>query len=140
MGEPSACQNRFPLGAFVAGILSAGADLVAKGALGAAGKYAYEALRDRVARWAGRDVEQLEARPEPNHRAGALAEVVEDQPQDEQAIVQALAETLKQQLEANGMSRPVLFKRITVIATHGGYAAGGDQIFGAPPKGQSDGA
>jgi hypothetical protein len=78
--------------------LSVGAAALAKGALGQAGKDAYEALRNRVRRWAAHDVEQLEASPESANRKAVVAEVIEKQSDDERARLSALAEALVKSL------------------------------------------
>ena len=122
-------------GAFVAGVLAAGASALAKGALGAAGKDAYKALKALVTRIAGPNVEQIEAKPDSDARAEVLAELVEEQIQVsaiDGVALQNAAEQLRQALLSDGHSA-LVDKRVTVIATHGGMAAGRDQYFGALP-------
>jgi hypothetical protein len=81
-------------GALVAGALSAGAGALAKGALGQAGKEAYTALKNTLLRWAGNDVEQLEARPDSDSRKAVIAETIDEKTDEQRSELAALAESL----------------------------------------------
>jgi hypothetical protein len=89
------------IGALVASALAMVGETALKGALGEAAKDAYKALRDRVARWTGTDVEALEKSPTSANRRAVIAEAIDGQPAEEQAPLRVLAEqliaTLKQQ-------------------------------------------
>jgi len=119
-------------GAVVAAALAAGAGTLAKGALGAAGKEAYEALKSLVGRVAGSEVARLEEKPDSDNRAGVVAEVVDEQPPTDQIRLRALAEELRTALDHEGHGAAV-DNRITVIAANGGMAAGRDLYSGWPP-------
>ena len=121
-------------GALVAAALSAGAGALGKEVVGAAVKDAYAALKAAVGRWAAPNVEQLEAKPDSDARAGVLAELVDEQPEAARTEVRALAEALRDALVAEGRGA-VVDNRITVIADRGSIAAGRDVNLGAlPPK------
>ena len=83
------------VGAMIATAISAGAAALAKGALGAAGKDAYQVLKDAVARWTGNgeQLAKIESDPASHHKT-ALAESVATQPLQVQRELAALAATL----------------------------------------------
>lgn len=119
-------------GALVAGALSGGAAALAKGMLGEAAKDAYKKLKNAVTAWGGHDVQSLEQHPESAPREAIVAELVDTRDEREKAQIAALARALMDELGDAGRARAET--RITVIATHGGYAAGGNQTFNyAPP-------
>ena len=78
-------------GALVVGVLSMGAAAFAKGALGQAGKDAYESLRGAVVRFASHDTEQLEKNPDSENRKAVLADDIDEQSKEEQARLAELA-------------------------------------------------
>jgi hypothetical protein len=69
--------------------LSRAAEAVLKGAVGEAVKDTYAALKEKVGRWAGSDVEALETTPTSKGRQTVIAEEVDRQPASEQDTVQA---------------------------------------------------
>jgi hypothetical protein len=92
-------------GALVAGALSAGAAALGKGVLGEAAKDAYLAVKNAVLRWAGREVEMLEAKPGAPAREAVVAELIDGQPADAQAWLADLAGTLVAALRAEAKER-----------------------------------
>ena len=78
------------IGALVAKSLSMAADAALKGAVGEGVKDAYKALKEKVVRWAGGDVEALEKAPASADRQALIAEAVNGQPIDERAVVKTL--------------------------------------------------
>jgi hypothetical protein len=119
------------IGSLVAAALGAGAAEVGKAVLGQPVRDAYEALRAAASRVIGPAVAQLETKPDSNNRAGVVAELVEEQPEPVQAELRQLAEALRAALASEGRSASI-DNRITVIATHGGIAAGRDVNVAAP--------
>jgi hypothetical protein len=122
-------------GALVAGALAAGAGALAKGFLGEMAKDAYQKLKTMLAPAAATDVDRIEKKPESVAHATVLAEAVDELPEAERASLRALADALRAALAAEGHGATV-DNRITVIATHGGMAAGRDQYIGVPPQPQ----
>ena len=123
-------------GALVAGALSVGAATFAKGMLSEAAKNAYGKLKNAIAGWAGHDVNQLEKNQSPAREA-ALAEIVDEREEIEKQDLTALARALIATLDEK--ERTQVESRVTVIATHGGMAAGRDQTISyAPPPSSKD--
>ena len=119
-------------GALVAGALSAAAATLAKGMLGEAAKDAYKKLKDRISAWVGHDVESLEKDPESTAREAVIAESVDRRDNGEKQDLSVLAQKLISSLGDEG--KAAAGTRITVIAKHGGMAAGRDQTINfAPP-------
>lgn len=114
-------------GGLVAAALGAAAGTLANGALGAAAKDAYEALKAAVIRATGEshDVAKLEAKPDSSHRASALAETIDDNASASSAELKALAEALAKALEREGQQQ-VVEKHVNVVAHDYGTAAGRD--------------
>ena len=107
MGDP------VTIGVLASTALSMAAEAAVKGTVGEAAKEAYKTLKSRVARWAGADVEALEKAPASGGRRSVVAEAVDAQPADEQAVVGALAEQLIAALKrAGGVG--------TFVDAHGG--------------------
>ena len=124
-------------GALVAQALGAGAGALTKGMLGEVAKDAYGRLKTRVARWAARDVEQVEAKPDSAARGAVIAEIVEECPEGEKRELAALAQAMLAALADEGKAPA---RTQFVIATTGGQAAGRDQNFyygvsAPPPRG-----
>ena len=94
------------VGAFVASAIGAGSGALTKGALGQAGKEAYEQLKAFLASWAGHQTADIEAKPDSKARQEVLAEMVDERPQEEQAqakaLTAALVEALRQQVAREG--------------------------------------
>ena len=65
-----------------------------KGTVSEAVKDAYKALKERVAHWAGGDVEALEKSPTSAGRQAVVAEAINDQSTEEQAFLRSLADRL----------------------------------------------
>ncbi len=111
------------IGVLAASALATAADATLKGLVGEGIKDAYKALRDKVAHWAGPDVEALEKTPASTARQAVIAEEIDRQAADEQEVVRALANALVEALKKDGVAEP---RSMTVTATHGGVAAGRD--------------
>lgn len=111
------------VGSLVAAALAAGATEAGKAALGSAAKDAYDKLKSAAARVLGAAVGMLERKPESGDLAAGVAEAVAGQPEPVQAELAALAEALRAALAAEGRAATI-DNRITVLATHGGIAAG----------------
>ena len=62
------------LGALVASALAMGAEAAMKGAVGEAGKEAYQTLKRKIAQWAGQDLDLLEIDPASKGRQTVVAE------------------------------------------------------------------
>lgn len=119
-------------GALVAGALSAAAATLTTGMLSEAAKDAYKKLKDKISAWAGNDVESLEKDPKSTTREAVIAESVDKRDDGEKKDLAALAQELISALGDEG--RAAAETRITVIAMHGGMAAGRDQTINfAPP-------
>ena len=73
-----------------------------KGTVREAVKDAYKALKERVARWAGGDVEALEKAPTSAGRQAVVAEAVDSQSAEDQSALRALAEQLIAALKQHG--------------------------------------
>ncbi len=122
-------------GALVASALSVGAAAFAKGMLSEAAKDAYGKLKNAIAGWAGENVNQLEQKQSPAREA-VLAEIVDEREEIEKQDLTALARALIATLDEK--ERTQVESRVTVIATHGGMAAGRDLTFYAPPPPSKD--
>ena len=119
-------------GALVAGALSAAAATLAKGMLSETAKDVYKKLKEKISSWASHDVESLEKDPESTAREAVIAESVDKRDDGEKKDLAALAEELISALGDEGRAAAA---RITVIAMHGGMAAGRDQTINfAPPQ------
>jgi hypothetical protein len=118
------------VGALVAGALGAGAAKAGKAVLGQAAKDAYERLKAAAPAALGAAVGRLEKKPDSDDLAAVVAEDVDAQPADVQAELRALAEALRAALDAEGRAGTV-DNRVTVIAAHGGMAAGRDLNIGS---------
>jgi hypothetical protein len=82
------------VGTLAATALAMAAEAVLKGAVGEAIKDAYKALKTKISHWAGADVEALERTPASTARQSVVAEAVDVQAAEEQALVKALAAEL----------------------------------------------
>ena len=82
------------IGTLVATSLSIAADETIRGVVSEAAKDAYRALKEKVAHWAGGDVEALEKAPASVNRRALIAEAVDGQPINERAMVKTLAAVL----------------------------------------------
>jgi hypothetical protein len=94
-------------GALVAAALSAGASALAKGAIGQAGKEAYEALKGALMSWAGQDVSKLEERPESESRKAVVAELTDEQSEQERGRIAILAEALVREMRRRASDQTV---------------------------------
>ena len=90
------------IGALAASALSMAAGEVLKGAVGEAVKDAYASLKRGIGRWAGNDVEALEKAPASAGRQQIIAEVVDQQSDDDKTATRELAERLITALRAEG--------------------------------------
>jgi hypothetical protein len=82
------------IGALTASVLAIGAEAALKGAVGEAVKDAYKALKEKVAGWAGADVEALENAPTSTARQAVVAEEIDRQPFENQATLRVLVDAL----------------------------------------------
>jgi phage tail sheath protein FI len=90
------------VGALVASAIAMSGEASVKGFIGEAAKDAYKALKNRVALWAGSDVEALENAPASSARRAVIAEVIDSRPAEDQAAVRALAQELLGALKRSG--------------------------------------
>jgi hypothetical protein len=74
--------------------LAIAADATVKSFVGEVVKDAYKKLKDKIAHWAGADVDALEKAPASKTRQSVIAEAIDGQPAEEQALVKALAAEL----------------------------------------------
>jgi hypothetical protein len=90
------------IGVLTASALAMAGEAALKGAVGEAAKDAYKALKSRVAKWAGNDVEALETTPASPARRAVIAEVLDSQSGEEQAALRVLAHELVAALKRSG--------------------------------------
>jgi hypothetical protein len=90
------------IGALAASALAMAGEAALKSAVGEAVKDAYKALKGRVAKWAGSDVEALERTPASAARRAVVAEVIDNQSGEEQAALHVLAHELVAALKRGG--------------------------------------
>jgi hypothetical protein len=95
------------IGAMAASALAMAADAALKGAVGEAVKDAYKTLKEKIAAWAGGDVEALAKEPDSKGRQLTVAEKIDKQSLGDQTDVQALAKALMDALEANERDQPI---------------------------------
>lgn len=114
-------------GSLVAGALSAAAATLAQGVLNETAKDIYSKLKHKIAAWAGHDVKSPEEPPKSTARESAIAELVDKREEQEKQELVVLAQELVAALGDAGKARAET--RITVVATHGGMAAGRDQTI-----------
>jgi hypothetical protein len=88
------------VGALVASALGLAGETLVKGAVGEAVKDSYKALKSKIARWAGDDVEALEKAPTSMARQAVVAEIIDAQRPEDVAEVSTLAEPLIAALKA----------------------------------------
>jgi hypothetical protein len=79
------------IGTLAASALAMASDETVKGFVGEAVKDAYKKLKGEIAHWAGADVDALEKAPASAARQSVVAEAVDGQSPEEQALVKALA-------------------------------------------------
>jgi hypothetical protein len=82
------------VGALVASTLALAGETLVKSAVTESVKDAYKALKERVARWAGHDVEALEKAPTSAGRQSVVAEAIDRQSAEERAVLRDFAERL----------------------------------------------
>ena len=82
------------LGALVASALAMGAEAAMKGAVGEAGKEAYQTLKRKIAQWAGQDLDLLEIDPASKGRQTVVAEKIDHQSEADKAEMRELAQRL----------------------------------------------
>jgi hypothetical protein len=96
------------IGTLAASALAMAGDETVKSFVGEAVKDAYKKLKDKIAHWAGADVDALEKAPASTARRGVVAEAVDGQSPEEQASVKALTDALVAALKSEaGKSGPV---------------------------------
>jgi hypothetical protein len=79
------------IGSLAAAALAMGAETVVKTGVGEFVKDAYKGLKDAVSHWAGHEVVTLEAAPDSAKIKQAVAEIIDQQPVDEQAKIKLFA-------------------------------------------------
>jgi hypothetical protein len=89
-----AMNDTVTIGTLAASALAMASDETVKGFVGEAVKDAYKALKTKIARWTGADVDALEKAPASAVGQSAVAEAIDGQPPGEQALVKALAAEL----------------------------------------------
>src|ERR1700683_2031314 len=82
------------IGALAAEALAMAAEAVLKAGVGEAVKDAYKTLKEKIAQWASADVAALEKTPNSASRQGVIAEVVNQQSQQDRESLRPLIETL----------------------------------------------
>ncbi len=82
------------VGTLAASALAMAGEAALKGVVGEAVKDAWKALKEKVGRWASSDLAALEKAPVSAGRQAVVAEAIDGRPDDEKAIVLALAEQL----------------------------------------------
>lgn len=95
------------VGTLTASVLAMSAEAVVKGSVGEAAKDAYKALKQRIARWAGGEVEALENAPSSKARQAVVAEEIDRQPFEDRAGIRVLVNELIAALEAHEHHTPV---------------------------------
>src|SRR6266849_1613189 len=90
------------IGALTASALAMAGEAALKGAIGEAAKDAHKALKSRIAKWAGSDLEALEKTPASPARRSVVAEVIDNQSPEEQAALSVLAQELVAALKRGG--------------------------------------
>jgi hypothetical protein len=140
------------VGALIASALGMAGDAIVKGVVGEAVKDSYKTLKDKVAHWAGGDVEALDKAP-TSTAWQAVAEIIDAQPADAVTEVRALAERLIAALKASASigldvarleALEVRLGAITVkegigvrmghVRVHGTFSTGDIKVGGAPGK------
>jgi hypothetical protein len=125
------------IGTLAASALAMAAEAVLKGAVGEGVKDAYKALKEKVAHWAGSDVEELEKAPASANRKALIAEAVDRQPVDERAMVKTLAAVLVLSVQLDAITVTVgTGVRIDEVTTQGEFRAGPINV--GPPPGKTD--
>jgi hypothetical protein len=114
-------------GTFVASALSAGGVTFVKGFITEGAKDLYGQLRNRLVRLSEPAVQSLEAKPDSANRQGVIAEIVDERDDAERRELASLARALVEALGEHG--KTAVQTNITVIATNGGHAAGGNQTI-----------
>lgn len=87
------------VGSLVAGALSMTAEALLKGTVGEAAKDGYEALKEKVSRWASGDIVELEKTPSSGPRQAVIAEIIDRQSEEDRELLRALAEALVAKLK-----------------------------------------
>lgn len=95
------------IGAIASLVFSMASEAALKGAIGEAAKDAYKALKDKIARWAGGDVEALERNPASAGRRAVVAEVIDQLSENDKFSVKVLATELADALKRSADAGPV---------------------------------
>jgi hypothetical protein len=105
------------VGSLVAGALGMAADSALKGAVGEAVKDGYQALKEKVSRWASGEVAALEAAPSSKGRQAVVAEIIDTQSVDDKQALRILAETLVARLKDSAPAIGLDIGRLTALET-----------------------
>jgi hypothetical protein len=95
------------VGAMASLVLSMASEAALKGAVGEAAKDAYKALKNKIAHWAGADVEALEKSPASVPRRAVIAETIDALPDEEKISVKSLAAELAEALKRSAAQGPI---------------------------------
>ena len=95
------------LGGFVALVLAMGAEAALKAGVGEAVKDAYRSLKGLLSRLAPSEVEALEAAPRSNGKQLAVAEILDQQTEEDSAKIKALALALSEALQKAVETHPI---------------------------------
>ena len=103
------------VGSLVAGALSMAAEALVKGAVGAAVKDGYKALKEKVSHWASSDVMELEKAPNSATRQAVIAEIINAQSEDDRNSLRNLAEALVARLKESARAIGLDIGRLTAL-------------------------
>jgi hypothetical protein len=103
------------IGGLVAATLALAAETGFKGVVGEAVKDAYKKLKDKVAVWAGEEVATLEAAPSSEGKQLAVAEIIDDRPENERKELSALAKILVMKLREGASAVGLDIGRLTAL-------------------------
>jgi hypothetical protein len=106
------------VGTLAATALSMTAEAALKAGVGEAVKDAYNALKQKIARWASDDVTALEKAPTSEARKGVIAEIIDQQPEAERESLRILVEALIARLKENAPTIGLDVGKLIDMETH----------------------
>lgn len=95
------------IGTLAASVMATATDAVIKGFATEAVKDSYKALKNRILGVAGTDTNALEANPQSKARQAVVAEIIDQQANDEKERLLYLMTALVQAIESAGDEKPV---------------------------------
>ncbi len=140
------------IGALAALAISTAVGQLVKTGVGEGVKDAYKALKEKVSHWALGEVAALEEAPASKGKQLAVAEIIDEQSEDDKWAVRALTETLLARLKESAPAIGLDISRVTDLETqlgnitviggigvrlqdaHGGNLTTGDISVGDPGK------